>query len=230
MSVTNSNSSRRLRPRMAWPAVLVLLFFARQAAALCGDAGTPLPPQGDEDGRLIVCESAMNKFALAVLPLSRSTDISISIHIPNPFLIPPTINIRIDGSASATVTRLVFDVTEAAVSVSADAIGQILGFPFQVRLSSTVDVSIDPANESLIFSPGRMSVRPSITPVAGVQVQLPFPINLNPSLAIPEMPLDAVVLQVQTPNGSRDMKLDAYHQEISRHDGFLELKSNVRVR
>lgn len=230
MSASTRKSSARLRPLVSWPVALMLLLVARQAAAICGTAGTPLPPHGDEDGRLIVCESAMNKFAQAVMPLSRSTDFSISIHIPNPFLIPPTINIRIDGTASATVTRLVFDVTEGAVTVSADALGQILGFPFQARMSSTVDVSIDPASESLIFSPGRMSVRPSITLIAGVNATLPFPINLNPSLAIPEMPLDAVVLRVQTPNGSRDMKLDAYDQEISRHNGFLELKSHVRVR
>ncbi len=207
-----------------------LLGATQQADAVCGNSSLPPPVPEPSRATLIVCESALNKYASAVLPLTRSTPITVTISIPNPFLIPPVIHISFDGTATASVTSIVFDVTAAATNVQADISGHILGFPYNGRVSTTVNTVINPNPEELLVFPGPMFMLPRVEIISGVSINAPFVVNVGASLQVAPIPLDAVVLHLWSPRGTRDVILNADHHALTRHNGYLELKGDVRIR
>lgn len=228
MSNTRINA-RRARRLTCIAAVMVLALVPGVAAATCGD-GSPAPPAGNEDGVLRVCESALNLYALAVLPLSHSESVSVRILVPNPFGFPPLISIRHNGTAAANVTSLRFDIGPGSVVARASAIGTVFGIPISANLMATVSLTIDPVTENLIVDPGPMSIQPSVQFLPGIRVSLPFPINVESSISIPPIPLDAVLMNIDTVDGEREIHIDVFNQDLTYHEGFLELKGNVRFR
>jgi len=188
-----------------------------------------VPPAAGQDGTLRIHESALNDFANALGPLTRVQSFGFTVWVPNPFLIPPVVPVEYNCQATALVTGIAFDITSAGTNVRATVSGTICGLAYQAPLSSAVVISIDQTQRALRIQPMPISVRPAVNFI-GLRITSPFAVNVGSSLTVPSIPLDAAPFEIETAAGPRTFVLVGRGLQLSRQDGFLEIRGNVRFR
>jgi hypothetical protein len=172
-------------------------------------------------------ESALNDFAAALQPLTTSRNFKFTLWIPNPFLFGIPTPVDYSCTVTVSVAGLVFDVTPAATTVRGSVSGTLCGIGYQSSLFTTVAVSLGSGGRSLDFVPGPMRVTPTVN-FLGFRVTGP-PIDVGSALAPASVPLDAN-FEIDTPAGSRRLSLAPQNLQLSRHDGYLEIKGDARLR
>ena len=213
------STERRRRLRRA-------LVFA--AAAVLGPfVGRPVAAQ---DGTLRIRESTLDRFATAVGPLAWSQNFSFTLWVPNPFLIPPVIPVSVTCTASALVTGLDFDITSGGTSVRGNVSGRVCGIAYTPQpLTASVAIFIDQAQRALVILPTSMSFRPRVN-FAGLGINAPFTVAVAPSITVPPIPLDAAPFEIETAAGPRTFVLVGRGLVLSRQNGYLEIRGDVRFR
>jgi hypothetical protein len=187
-----------------------------------------------EDGTLRVRESALNDFAAAAQPLriSRNWTFTVWVWVPNPFLffIPTPVPIPYTCNANASVTGLTFDITPASTTARGVVTGTVCGAAYSSLLSTTVSVSLDPGGRALSIRPGVMRMTPTVAVPALGSITAPFAVNAAPTLTVLSIPLDAAPLEVETAAGPRRLVMIGRNLQLSRQDGFFEIKGDVFFR
>lgn len=212
------STERRLVFRRAGAGALVFALAGFGAGALASA----------QDGTLRVRESALNDFAAAVQPLTLSRNFSFTLWVPNPFLFPPVVPIPFFCNASASVTGIVFDITPASVTARGNVNGAVCGIPYQSTLFASFTVSLDPAGRSLRIVPNSMQMTPTVN-VLGFRITAPFAVNVAPSLTA-SMPVGATKFEIETPAGPRSLVLVGRNLQISRFDGYFEIRGDADFR
>lgn len=186
-----------------------------------------------EDGTLRIRESALNRFAAAVQPLtlSRSMSFTLWIPVPNPFLfgIPTPVPIPFTCNATASVTGLSFDVDPGLASVRGNVTGTVCGVAYQSTLASFVTISLDPARRALVIMTGPMLMIPNVN-FLGFTLTAPFAVNVAPALTLPPIPLESAPLEIETPAGPRNLIVSGRNLQLTLQNGFLELKGDAVLR
>jgi hypothetical protein len=181
-----------------------------------------------EDGAVRVYESTFTKLATAVQPLRLSRSFSISVPVPNP-LIPGLIHwVSHSCAAVADVTGLTFDITAAGVAVRGSVSASVCDVSFSGTLNTFATMTYNSSTRSLRVTTGSTSVRPSVT-AFGQTVFAPFSINVGPSLSFPPIPVDTASFVVETPGALRTFRLTGRNVQLSRQNGFIELRGDVQL-
>jgi hypothetical protein len=216
------STEQRLRMRRPGRLTCVLL----GATLLCSSASA-------EDGTLRVRESALNEFAAAVQPLTitRTWSFTLWLLVPNPFLfgIPTPVPVPFSCLATASVTGLVFDIAPGSATVRGNVNGTVCGIGYQSTLSTAIAISLDPAGAALVIRPGALGLTPTVT-FQGYSIRAPFSIDVAPALTVASIPLEAALLEIETPTGARRLVLNGRNLQLSRHDGYLEIKGDALFR
>lgn len=215
MSISTERKRRRRRALVFTAAAVLGLLVGRPAAA--------------QEGTLRIRESALDRFAQVVGPLTWSQNFSFTLWVPNPFLLPPVIPLFFNCSATATVIGLDFEITPSVTSVRGNASGRICGIAYAQPLVANVAISIDQAQRALIIRPTSMSFRPTVN-VLGFGINAPFTVAVSPSITVPPIPLDAAPFEIETAAGPRTFALVGRNLALSRHDGYVEIRGDVRFR
>jgi len=212
----STERNRRLRRALVLPAAAVFGLLVGR-------------PASGQEGTLRIRESTLDRFATALGPLTWSQTFSFTVWVPNPLLLPPVIPVFFDCTATATVIGLNFEITPSGTSVSGNATGAVCGIAYAQPLSANVAISIDQAQHALNVRPTSMSFRPRVN-VLGFWIGAPLTVAVTPSITVPPIPLDAAPFEIETAAGPRNFVLVGRNLELSRHNGYLEIRGDVRFR
>lgn len=186
------------------------------------------PSARAQDGALRIGESALNDFAAALQPLTTARTFKFTLWIPNPFFFGIPTPVDYTCTVTASVTGLVFDVTPAGTTVRGNASGSFCGIGYQSSLFTTVGVSLGNAGRSLDVVPGPLIVTPRVN-ILGFQVPAPS-VDVGSALAPASIQLGAAPLEIETPAGPRSLTLAPQNLQLSRHDGYFEIRGDARLR
>jgi hypothetical protein len=216
MSISTERQ-RRLRRALAITAAAVL-------ALLVGS------PASAQDGTLRIRESTLDRFATAVGSLAWSQNFTFTLWVPNPFLLPPVVPLFFNCTATARVTGLDFDITPGGTSVRGSVSGGVCGIAYPTQpLTASVAISIDQSQRALIIQPTSMNFQPRVN-VLGFGINAPFTVAVSPSITVPPIPLDAAPFEIETAAGPRTFVLVGRNLALSRQNGYLEIRGDVRFR
>ncbi len=90
-------------------------------------------------------------------------------------------------------------------------------------------IAVDSSSHTLSVRPvGPVEVPVKITiPIFG-DIRVPF--RLAPLLTVLSIPMEAVSFQIETPHGQRTLVPVSRNHQLSRHDGYIEIKADAHFR
>jgi hypothetical protein len=180
------------------------------------------------DGVIRISSALFDKFAAASQPLTFAREGWYNIVVPTIFG-PATFPIYCSMSAAVSNIRLTV-VTNSAV-LRADVGGTMCGLPYRSSVVSPVVISLDAGTGGLLVRPaGPMNINAQVI-ILGVTVTVPLSdAQLVPAMTALSIPLDMALIQIETPSGPRTLALVGRNSQLTLHNGYVEIQTDVHFR
>jgi hypothetical protein len=188
-------------------------------------------PVAGSDGIIRINATLFDKFAAALQPLSIQRAGWYTFQVPTifgPVDLPPVYCV-----ATASISNIHLQIAaQSGALVRGDINGTMCGINYSSSVVAPVMISVDASTGGLLVRPiGPININATVSIPGVITITVPLnDVNIAQSLTALTIPLDAIQIQMESPSGPRTLVLVGRNQQLSLHDGFVEIQADAHFR